>query len=117
MKTEDQIDGQFAKDLRKALGLSQAQFWKPLGVQQSVASRYEGNFSELPQSVRILIVANYVSGLKIDAKTFEGVQELAKLGSIQSAFQEASTAAAIAREQLDHAAHQIQQARTTLAGI
>ena len=117
MKTEDQITGPVARELRLSMGISQNKFWKPLGVQQSVASRYEGDYCELPQSVRILIVANYISGLKIDAKTAEGVEELSKLGSIQSAFQVASAAAGAAREQLDHAANNIQQARSTLAGI
>lgn len=114
--TEKDITGPRVRAMREAAGLSQTAFWAPLGVKQSVGCKYESD-TPIPHSVRILIVATYISGLKIDAKTGEGVAELKKLGSIQSAFQNASTTAAAVREQLEGAAHQIQKARSTLAKI
>ncbi len=114
--TENEMTGPVVRSLREGVGLSQKAFWGPLGVKQSVGCKYESD-TPIPHSVRILIVATYISGLKIDARTGEAVAELSKLGSIQAAFQQASSTAATVRDQLDHAAHQLQQARSTLAGI
>lgn len=114
--TEKDITGAVARRLRTAMKLSQSAFWNPLGVKQSVASKYESDIP-IPQAIRILIVVNYVSGLRIDAVTTEGVAELAKLGSIQSAFHEATSAAAAARGKIEEASHSLQQAHSSLAGL
>lgn len=114
--TEKDITGPLVRTIRTGTGLSQKAFWGPLGVKQSVGCKYEAD-TPIPHSVRILIVATYIGGLKIDATSGEAVAGLTKLGSIQSSFQDAAIAAAVAREQLDLAAHNIQQARSTLAGI
>jgi transcriptional regulator with XRE-family HTH domain len=44
--------------LRKATGLSQAEFWRRVGVTQSGGSRYE-NGRPLPKPVRTLLVLAY----------------------------------------------------------
>lgn len=82
--TEQEITGDAARCIRERLGLTQSEFWAPLGVKQSVGSRYEGNYAEIPQSVRILLVTHYVAGVKIDAASADGVAGLAVLGSIQA---------------------------------
>lgn len=115
--TEKDITGAVARNIRLELKLSQSAFWKPLGVQQSVGARYEGEYNEIPQAVRILIVANYISGLKIDALTTDGVKELKALGKIQSSFQRATDVADTLRGTLDEAAKQISEVRKTLARL
>jgi len=42
------------RELRKKLGLTQAEFWPPIGVTQSGGSRYEAG-REIPEPVAILI--------------------------------------------------------------
>ena len=44
---------------RKKLGLSQANFWVPLGVTQSAGSRYENTDRTTPQPVVTLITLMY----------------------------------------------------------
>lgn len=44
---------------RKALNLSQARFWVPLGVTQSAGSRYEQESRMIPQPVATLIELVY----------------------------------------------------------
>jgi len=44
-----------ARDLREAVGLRQAEFWKLIGVSQRVASRYEKNEAPIPRSIALLI--------------------------------------------------------------
>lgn len=81
--TEQDITGPIARKLREDAGLTQTAFWEPLGVKQSVGCRYESDIA-IPHAVRILMVAHYVSGMKIDTATQEGVAELSRLGAIQS---------------------------------
>lgn len=83
MLTEKDITNEKARELRKSLNLSQAAFWSPIGVLQSVGARYEDDV-RIPRSVRILIVTKYCAGLQIDAGTESGVKEIARLASIQT---------------------------------
>ena len=83
--TEDQITGPVARKMRQDMGLTQKAFWNPVGVQQSVACRYELDAgADIPQAVRILIVARYISGLRIAASTPNEVASLSKLGEAQA---------------------------------
>ena len=53
---------------RKKLGLTQAQYWNPVGVTQSGGSRYE-NGREIPQTVQTLLELRYGNApLKVLAK-------------------------------------------------
>lgn len=52
------ITSETAVSLRKKLGISQAQFWNPLGVTQSGGSRYESGRS-IPAPVRKLLYLFY----------------------------------------------------------
>ncbi len=115
--TEDQITGEIAKDIREKLGMRQSKFWNPIGVQQSVASRYEQGLSPIPQSVRILLVANYVAGVRIDTTTPEGVEGLSKLGSMQSSHSAARSIASSTRKELNKAADSIKKAADSLQSI
>lgn len=115
--TENEITGAVARSIRQELKLSQSAFWKPLGVQQSVGARYEGGYSDIPQAVRILIVANYVANLRLDTSTHDSVKELKALGQVQSSFQRAAEVAERVRGKLDEAAQQISDARKSLARI
>lgn len=49
------ITGQAAKAMRLKAGLNQADFWNPLGVTQSGASRYETG-RKIPKPVQELLV-------------------------------------------------------------
>lgn len=43
-----------AIDLRRKLGLTQTEFWTPLGLTQSAGSRYE-NGRPVPKPIRVLV--------------------------------------------------------------
>lgn len=110
--TEKDITASVARQMREDAGLSQKAFWEPLGVQQSVGCKYEQDV-KIPRSVRILIVARYVVGFKIDAGSQDGVQELAKLGKIQSAKMLASSV----RADIDSASKKLDAARDALSTL
>ena len=55
MKT---ITGADARAMRIKMGLSQAEFWEPLAISQSGASRYESGRS-IPRPVQVLYVIAY----------------------------------------------------------
>jgi predicted transcriptional regulator len=114
--TEKDITAEVARKLRENAGLTQRAFWEPLGVQQSVGCRYEKDI-EIPKSVRILLVARYVSGMTIDAATHDGVAELTKLGAIQSNIKEAKSIASAVRGDLVKASKKLQDAHDALASI
>ncbi len=111
--TQKDITGAVARELREKTGLSQSAFWKPLGVKQSVGCRYEAA-NTIPQAVRILLVAHYVSGVKIDATTPDGVAELAQLGAIQSNLKEAKSLASSVRSDIAKASKKLQDAHDAL---
>jgi DNA-binding transcriptional regulator YiaG len=45
--------------LRESLGLTQDEFYAPLGVSQSAGSRYENGTRPVPKTVRILVTYVY----------------------------------------------------------
>lgn len=114
--TQKDITGAVARELREQSGLSQAAFWKPLGVKQSVGCRYEAA-NTIPQAVRILLVAHYVSGVKIDAATHEGVAELSRLGAIQSKQAHAKALTSGVRTDLARAIKSLKNAHDALDSI
>lgn len=83
MTTEDQITGPIARKMREELGLTQKQFWEPVGVAQSVACRYETANVPVPRAVRILVVARYIGGLEIDASSEAGVRDLVRVAMLK----------------------------------
>lgn len=114
--TEKDITAQVAKSLREVRGLTQTAFWEPVGVKQSVGCRYENDIP-IPQPVRILLVANYVSGLAINADTAEGVDELAYLAAVQANRKMTKAAAQSARGAIDAACQQLQRVSEKLSSI
>lgn len=80
--TEAEIDGAAAKKLREEAGLTQREFWNRLGLTQSGGCRYEGG-QTIPKTVRILLFAMYVAGIRIDPTTKDGGEELRRLGALQ----------------------------------
>jgi predicted transcriptional regulator len=54
------------RDIRKRLGLNQADFWSPVGVTQSGGSRYESGRA-LPKPVRELVRLVYLKGVALAA--------------------------------------------------
>lgn len=114
---EKEINGESAKKIRELAGLSQRQFWDPIGVHQSVASKYEAGLSRIPKSVRILVVANYIANVKIDTTTTEGVAALERLGNIQAKDRDLKKSAARVMRALDSAAAEIAGARETIQSI
>lgn len=53
------------KELRTQLGLTQADFWSPVGVSQSGGSRYESG-RKLPASTSALLHLVHIEGLDIN---------------------------------------------------
>lgn len=113
MITETEITGAYARMLREERGLTQTEFWRPLGVKQSVACRYEHGLS-IPRAVRILLVVRYVSGVMIDAGTVDGVEELTQLGSIQAGQSDAKAMADNLRANLSKTIKSLEAARDAL---
>ncbi len=114
--TESEITSQVARELRKSRGLTQREFWRAVGVQQSVGARYEQDVS-IPHAVRILIVAHYVSGVKINTATPEGVAELSRLGAIQAKQTNVKSVSADARADISKAIKSLETARDALQTI
>lgn len=114
--TEKDVTGPIARQLRESLSLKQPQFWNPVGVQQSVGSRYERE-ANIPHSVRILLVATYVAGLKLDTNTPEAVEALTRLAAVQTSFKSASAHAAAARADLNNASKNISTAQALLGKV
>lgn len=112
--TEHEITGAMARALRESTGLAQAAFWEPLGVSQSVGCRYEQQNVPIPRPVRILLVTHYVSGVKIDTASPEGVAELSRLGSIQSRGAQAKQIAGTVRTDIAKAIKRLEDARQAL---
>lgn len=81
--TEKDISGHVAKQLRIAADLTQKEFWASLGLTQSGGSRYE-NENSIPKPIRILIFAVYVAGIRIDAETQPGADQLKRLAMLQA---------------------------------
>jgi transcriptional regulator with XRE-family HTH domain len=81
--TEKEITGVVAKQLREDAGLTQKEFWCPLGLTQSGGSRYEQG-KAIPMPTRILIFAAYVAGIRLNASTAAGAAQLVRLAKLQS---------------------------------
>lgn len=60
---EQEMTGPKARELRIERDMTQKEFWGPVGVQQSVAARYEAG-GRVPRSVRILILTTYLGNEK-----------------------------------------------------
>lgn len=83
MKNIDEVEGGKVREVRKALGLSQAKFWIPIGVSQPSGHRFETERHErIPELVRLLVFAKYVAGLPVD-NTPEGAKAMVRLGKLQ----------------------------------
>ena len=52
------------KELRKKLGLTQGEFWSPVGVSQSGGSRYESG-RKLPASISTLLQLVHIEGINL----------------------------------------------------
>ena len=84
VKNEADIDGNFARQLRLSLKLSQGKFWSAIGVSQSAGCRFENERNDsMSEPIRILLFMRYVIGLEIDAFTPRGVRELRELAAFQ----------------------------------
>ena len=64
---------QSPKELRAKLGLTQGEFWAPVGVSQSGGSRYEAG-RKLPPSISTLLHLVHIEG--VDLETLKGQHAL-----------------------------------------
>lgn len=94
--TEKDINGPVAREMRKQRGMTQKEFWGPVGVQQSVAARYEAG-ATIPHAARLMIVAAYCGGKPVAVPHASAVKK--------------------ARVALEAAAKQISEAHAALASI
>ncbi len=114
--TEKDITGNAVRAIREELGMTQTAFWTAIGVKQSVGCRYEADMP-IPHPVRILIVARYVGGVKIDAGTPQGVADLTKLGAMQERISSARSTARDMSKTLKSAAQRLEAAAENLSSI
>lgn len=101
--TEQDITGAVAKAIRLELGMTQNDFWGPLGRSKKQASNYENEFHDrpLPDIIRMLVFIRYYLGFNFDISSPQGVKEAkVAMGRIHgpSGLEEAE-AAAKAQEQ------------------
>lgn len=61
MTTEKDITAEKTRELRTLSGLGQTAFWGAVGVGQSTGCRYESGQTKIPRTVRLLLLATYVS--------------------------------------------------------
>jgi predicted transcriptional regulator len=115
--TESEVTAEAARILRKGLGMTQKEFWGPLGVQQSVGARYEQGAQKIPRAVRILLVARHISGVSMDTSTAEGVADLARLGAIQSKGAQVKSIAGTVRTDLAKAIKSLNTAADALKSV
>lgn len=113
---ESLVTNESARKLRHELGLTQKEFWGPVGVAQSVGARYEDDV-KIPRPVRILVVARYVAGLMISAETSEDIEELRLMSDVQRKLGTARSLARKVSKDLDGAARNIAAAKASLSGI
>ena len=71
IKTDKDITGPVARDIRTKIGMPQHAFWGAVGVRQAIASRYEAGL-RVPPAVRSLIFIRYVAGIPFDTSTEVG---------------------------------------------
>ena len=81
--SEKDINGAAAKALREEAGLTQKAFWNSMGLTQSGGSKYEQN-NRIPRPIRILIYTMYVAGIKVDATSKSGTEQLVRLAQLQA---------------------------------
>jgi DNA-binding transcriptional regulator YiaG len=62
------------RKVRTKFNMNQAEFWNPVGVQQTTASRYESGERPIPKPVRLLLLIAY-------GTRQQGRRELDKLGA------------------------------------
>jgi hypothetical protein len=65
-RSEDEIDSAYVHYLRVVKGMTQAEFWTPVGVSQPRGHRYEMGDNKIPTCVRKLLFVRYVAGLDLD---------------------------------------------------
>lgn len=81
--SEKEINGAAAKALREDAGMTQKEFWNSMGLTQSGGSRYEQGH-RIPRPIRILIYTMYVAGIKVDATSKGGTDQLIRLAQLQA---------------------------------
>jgi hypothetical protein len=117
--TEKDITGQWCKDLRRRLAMTQRQFWGPLGITQAPASSYETGKRDIPRPVRMLILANHVAGGKVEqaADYKPGANWRKKKQELQARERAIKSAATRAVRALDAASAEVARARGLIDGI
>ncbi|QEL64746.1 hypothetical protein OTERR_12700 [Oryzomicrobium terrae] len=69
---ENQINGEFCRDLRQRKGLNQGKFWSAVHVTQSCGSRYETG-RDIPEPVATLVRLVHVEGIDLAGVTGKDV--------------------------------------------
>ncbi len=77
MKANAKLNGELVRQARQATGDNQTEFWKALGITQSVGCRYEAG-RNIPKPVRMLYVLVKQVGL-----TKEQTAALVKAGLLE----------------------------------
>lgn len=114
---EKDITADAVKKLRGDIGLTQSEFWGVVGVKQSAGCHYETKGTQIPKSVRMLIVARYVAGVEIDASTTHGVDALISLGLMQKKRTQAREEANIALRFLEETDEHIRNMKFILENV
>lgn len=108
----DQVMGAVAKDMRLASGLTQTQFWGPLGVSKSRASNYENGVHTIDPPVQVLIYLRHVCGFPIA----DDHQSMVAAGRAAQATLEGSNAIKSAMEPVSAAITELSRAKARILG-
>ena len=76
VKSEQDITGAVAAEIRATEKLPQHKFWQSVGSTQSAGCRYEAGASPMPKPVRLLVYLRYVIGIPYDVMTAEQLRVL-----------------------------------------
>ena len=84
VKTERDVDGAVALEIRLDKGENQTEFWARIGVSQAAGCRYETDKQHSMRTpIRRLFYAQYIAGLEIEAETPGGAREIKRLAKFQ----------------------------------
>ena len=111
MKEKD-ITSEVVRQIRKDFGLTQSDFWTPIGVAQSTGCQYESGTTQIPTPVRLLLVLKYVHGIDVEAGK-EPRFSKSKLDKVAAA----KKLAARVEADLDRSIQKLQEARSALQTI
>ncbi|MGX0133059.1 hypothetical protein [Cupriavidus metallidurans] len=114
--TEADITPQIARELRKASGLTQRNFWQDVGSNQASGHWFENDKRKsIPRPIRILIFLRYIAGIDVNVSTPDQAAKVVRVGQDVAAQLAANDAAEKAKRATREAKELAKKARRPAA--